>query len=144
MKLILVGLDGSNRAPHVLQAAIELARRFGAKLTLCRAVGVPHEVPPEAYSLSPTNLLGVIETEAKDYLDHVAKACPPEILGERVVQLGVPWQGVCEVAERLGVDLIVVGSHGYSGLDVILGTTAAKIVNHAKTSVLVVRGSLVD
>ena len=38
-----------------------------------------------------------------------------------------------------GADLIVVGSHGYSGIDHLLGTTAARVVNHADRSVLVVR-----
>jgi nucleotide-binding universal stress UspA family protein len=37
------------------------------------------------------------------------------------------------------VDLIVIGSHGYGALDHVLGTTAAKVVNHADRSVLVVR-----
>jgi universal stress protein F len=39
------------------------------------------------------------------------------------------------------VDMIVIGSHGYHGLDRVLGTTAAKVVNHADRSVLVVRDS---
>ena len=38
-------------------------------------------------------------------------------------------------------DLIVIGSHGYSGIDRLIGTTAAKVVNHAKQSVLVVRAA---
>ena len=37
------------------------------------------------------------------------------------------------------VDLIVIGSHGYGGIDRVIGTTAAKVVNHADRSVLVVR-----
>ena len=52
----------------------------------------------------------------------------------------MPWEGVCRVARERQVDLIVVGSHGYGGaMDHILGTTAAKIVNHADRNVLVVR-----
>jgi nucleotide-binding universal stress UspA family protein len=39
------------------------------------------------------------------------------------------------------VDLIVIGSHGYDALDRLLGTTAAKVVNHADRSVLVVRAA---
>jgi nucleotide-binding universal stress UspA family protein len=48
---------------------------------------------------------------------------------------------VCGAAKALDADLIVVGSHGYGTVDRLLGTTAAKIVNHAECSVLVVRPS---
>jgi nucleotide-binding universal stress UspA family protein len=55
------------------------------------------------------------------------------------VRVGVPWEAICAAARDTGADLIVVGSHGYSTLDRFLGTTAAKVVNHAPCSVLVVR-----
>ncbi|HXX83175.1 MAG TPA: universal stress protein, partial [Casimicrobiaceae bacterium] len=58
------------------------------------------------------------------------------------VEIGVPWRAVCDVAIADKVDLIVVGSHGYGGVDRIIGTTAAKIVNHAHCSVLVARKPL--
>jgi universal stress protein F len=53
--------------------------------------------------------------------------------------VGVPWQAVCSAAVDEHVDLIVIGSHGYGGVDHLLGTTAAKIVNHADRPVLVWR-----
>jgi nucleotide-binding universal stress UspA family protein len=43
------------------------------------------------------------------------------------------------MARSVEADLIVIGSHGYAGFDRLLGTTAAKVVNHAHCSVLVVR-----
>ena len=50
------------------------------------------------------------------------------------------FQANCYVlATGAGADCIVIGSHGYSGFDRILGTNAAKVVNHAECSVLVVR-----
>jgi nucleotide-binding universal stress UspA family protein len=140
MKLILVGLDASPRAESVLDAATELARRTGAKLILFRAVGVPHEIPVEAYTMTPANLAELLEREAKAYLDRLAATLPTALVAETVVHVGVPWQGVCAAADHHHADLIVIGSHGYSGLDRVIGTTAAKVVNHAKQSVLVVRG----
>ena len=55
------------------------------------------------------------------------------------VHVGTPWDTICREAKTLECDLVVLGSHGYSGLDRILGTTAAKVVNHCERSVLVVR-----
>jgi nucleotide-binding universal stress UspA family protein len=140
MDRILVGLDASPRSAGVLETAIELARRTGGKLILFRAVGVPHEIPVEAYSVSPATLAEMLEREAKKYLDKVAEATPRDMLAETLVHVGTPWQGICSAADQHKADMIVIGSHGYSGLDRLLGTTAAKVVNHAKQSVLVVRG----
>jgi nucleotide-binding universal stress UspA family protein len=144
MKLILVGLDASVRAEGVLDAAVDLARRTGNKLVLFRAVSIPHEIPVEAYTMSPASLVELLENDASRYLDDVSARVPPELLADRVMHIGVPWQGICDTADRLHAGLIVIGAHGYSGLDRVLGTTAAKVVNHAKQSVLVVRGRLSD
>lgn len=140
MDRILVGLDASERAADVLETAVDLARRTGGKLILFRAVGVPHEVPVEAYSMTPANLAELLEREARRYLDGLAATLPADLVAEVVVHVGTPWQGICAAADQRKVDMIVLGSHGYSGLDRLLGTTAAKVVNHAKQSVLVVRG----
>ncbi|MFO0761333.1 MAG: universal stress protein [Byssovorax sp.] len=139
MDRILVGLDASPRAKGVLDNAIELARRLGGKLVLFRAVGIPVEVPPEAYSMSPAALAEMLEEEAKKYLNRMAEAVPEGLLLETAVGIGTPWQSICHAAQEKKCDLIVIGSHGYSGIDKLIGTTAAKVVNHAQRSVLVVR-----
>jgi universal stress protein F len=140
MNRILVGLDASPRAEGVLRTATEMARATGGKIVLFRAVGVPHEIPVEAYSMTPANLAEMLEREAQKYLDEVAAKLPTGMVDAAVVHIGTPWQGICAVADKHQADLIVIGSHGYSGLDRVIGTTAAKVVNHAKQSVLVVRG----
>jgi universal stress protein F len=139
MERILVGLDASPRAKDVLETAINLARKVGGKLVLFRGVGIPIELPPDAYSMPPDALGNLLETEAKRYLDGVATAVPPELLAETRVGIGTPWKAVCTAAHEVKADLIVIGSHGYQGIDRLIGTTAAKVVNHADCSVLVVR-----
>lgn len=140
MNRILVGLDGSPRAEGVVGAAKELAQRTGGKLILFRAVGVPHEIPVEAYSMTPASLADLLEREATKYLEQVAATLPERMVAGTTVHVGTPWQGICAAADQHEADMIVIGSHGYSGLDRLIGTTAAKVVNHAKQSVLVVRG----
>jgi nucleotide-binding universal stress UspA family protein len=140
MKRILVGLDASPRAPETLKAAIDLATSVGGKLILFRAVGVPVEIPVEAYTMTPSSLAEMLERDAKLYLEQMAAALPKDRVEDTVVDVGTAWQCLCAAAERLQVDLIVIGSHGYSGLDRLIGTTAGKVVNHARQSVLVVRG----
>jgi len=139
MDRILVGLDGSARAAKVLHEGVELARRTGGKVFLFRAVGIPIEVPAEAYAMSPDSLADLLQAEARKYLDGMAAQVPAELLLGVEVGVGTPWRSICAEAEAQKIDLIVIGSHGYSGLDRLIGTTAAKVVNHAPCSVYVVR-----
>ena len=141
MKKILVGLDGSPRQKPVLDAAVELARRTGAKLVLFRAVSLPTELPPDAYTMQPAEVTKLLEKRAQTAVEEAAREVPSAILEKLQVAIGVPWQAICRAAQEEDVDLIVVGSHGYDTLDKVLGTTAAKIVNHADRAVLVVRAA---
>jgi nucleotide-binding universal stress UspA family protein len=140
MKRILVGLDTSPRAPSVLAEAVALATANpGCKLNLFHAVGLPAEIPASVYAFEGEDLYEVLARKARESLDALAATVPSQLLDRAEVILGVPWQAICREAKERDVDLIVVGSHGYSGLDRVIGTTAAKIVNHADRSVLVVR-----
>lgn len=139
MRRILVCLDGSTRSPDVLTAAVGAARADGAKLVLLRSVGMPPDVPQDFWKTTDEPLLDVLTRRAKTYLDECATSVPRELLERCEAVVGVPWQAICDTATRVEADLIVIGSHGYGGLDRLLGTTAAKVVNHAPCSVLVAR-----
>ncbi|MGA3120281.1 MAG: universal stress protein [Polyangiaceae bacterium] len=141
VKRILVALDGSARAARVLQAAVDQARAHGAQIVALRAIGLSPEVPQDFYKTTDRPLLDVLSSHARADLQERAAQIPADLLASDGVQVvvGVPWDAICHAARRLGVDLVVIGSHGYRGLDHVLGTTAAKVVNHAPCSVLVVR-----
>jgi nucleotide-binding universal stress UspA family protein len=139
MKQILVALDGSPRAPGVLAQAIATAQVRGARLVLMRSIGLPADVPQDLWRTTEEPLLDVLERRGKVYLEECAAEVPVDVRGGVHVVVGSPWQAICETAVKVQADLVVIGSHGYSGLDRLLGTTAAKVVNHASCSVLVVR-----
>ena len=138
LKKILVALDGSPRADGVLTYAVSLARIAGAKLILFRAFAIPPDMAL-AWPNSDRALELALRTQAEKYLDACAEKVPRELLDGVRVGLGAPWQAVCKAGRDENVDLLVIGSHGYSGIDHLLGTTAAKVVNHADRPVLVVR-----
>lgn len=139
MKKILVGVDGSPRAPLVLQYAADLAAQVNGKLTVVRVVTLPVELPPEAMTLSPNRLPDLLLDAARKDLHRLVAQIPPERLERSEVHLGTPWQVLCDIARNEASDLIVIGTHGYTALDRLIGTTAARVVNHAPCSVLVVR-----
>jgi nucleotide-binding universal stress UspA family protein len=139
MKRILVALDASPRAPAVLAAAVDLAQTMNAKILLLRAVGMPPELPGSGFAVPPTQVVDGIMLTAKRDLVELSSAVPQDLFEGATTEVGVPWDAICSVARAHDVDMIVIGSHGYRLLDRIIGTTAAKVVNHADRSVLVVR-----
>jgi nucleotide-binding universal stress UspA family protein len=138
-RTFLVALDTSERAPQVLAAAVTLARQAGARLHLFRTVGIPLELPLEAHATPARSVSELLHDEAERGLALLARAVPSALLGGTHVAVGTPWQAICDAATEQGADLVIVGSHGFGGLDRLLGTTAAKVVNHCPVSVLVVR-----
>jgi nucleotide-binding universal stress UspA family protein len=142
MKRILVALDSSSRAPKVLEAATRLAELTGAKLVLYRAITISPDVPREALVETDTRLEDLLVANARTDLQQIAEHVRPELLEQVVTAFATPWDGICRVARERDADLIVIGSHGYGGLDRLLGTVAAKVVNHADRNVLVVRTAL--
>jgi nucleotide-binding universal stress UspA family protein len=139
MKPYLVALDSSPRAAQVLAAAIALAQATSTKLVLFRAVGLPGDLPIEAYAMPPDGVVEVLEQRAKRELDEASRAIPAGVPFETRVEVGTPSQAICDAGKGVDAALIVLGSHGYSALDRLLGTTAARVVNHADRSVIVVR-----
>lgn len=139
MQRILCALDGSPNERNVLAAAVALARKLGGKLILFHAVSLPVPLPPSALAVPPDDIGVMLADEARAHLAELVRDVPPELIQRVQVEIGVPWRAVCDAAEADKADLIVVGSHGYGGVDRLIGTTAAKIVNHADCSVMVAR-----
>jgi nucleotide-binding universal stress UspA family protein len=139
MKRIMVAVDGSARAPTVAAAAARMAELSDAKLVLFRAIGIPSDMPREVLNLIDRSLEDLLISNAHAELERLAAALPKGRVERIVTPFATAWDGICRTARELDVDLIVIGSHGYSGIDRFLGTTAAKVVNHADRNVLVVR-----
>jgi nucleotide-binding universal stress UspA family protein len=142
VKRILVGLDGSPHERRILDAAVKLASALDGKLVLFHAVNLPTTLPPAALTVTPDEVGAMLAREAEQHLRALAGELGAGLVERVQVEVGVPWRAVCEAAAQDAADLIVVGSHGYGGIDHLIGTTAAKIVNHARCAVLVERTPL--
>ncbi len=109
MKRILVGLDGSPRAPAVLDAAVALAKTQGARVVLLRSVGLPPDVPQDFWRSTDEPLLEILKRRAKEYLDACVRQVPQEAFGGVEIAVGVPWQSICEMARAVEADVVVIG-----------------------------------
>lgn len=139
MKPILVCLDASPRAVFVLASAADLAARYGAAMCLLRVVGIPPEMNSLMSVQAGEDLVDTMTQHAQLELKQLARDVSQASIDSFHVQTGAPWDTICSEAKKLDCAMVVLGSHGYSGFDRILGTTAAKVVNHCDRSVFVVR-----
>jgi nucleotide-binding universal stress UspA family protein len=143
-KNIVVGTDGSDGATIALSTAIELAHAAGAKLHVVSAMKAPMSggfVGPEAMSVIPATPdwsdAARAELDAilgRASLDANAQAVEVEVHAE----IGAAAEALCQVAETVGADLIVVGSRGMKGGRRFLGSVPNSVSHHAPCSVLIV------
>jgi nucleotide-binding universal stress UspA family protein len=120
--------------------AVAEAQSNGAELVLLRAVGIPADSPYTGTAMSPTDVLNVLEQRAEVDLTELARdLIPAGVPWKVLVDTNTAWPAICSTAQAIDAALIVIGAHGYGAIDRMLGTTAARVVNHADRSVLVVR-----
>lgn len=138
-KNILVPIDVSQAESSklALDAAAKLANSAGAKLTLLNVVA---DVPNLVAAQLPADFSDKAASAASDQLGSIAKSCGlDEGSYETLVGQGPAYHEILEQAAKMGADLIVMASHRPELSDYLLGTVAARVVRHAKCSVLVVR-----
>ena len=137
----LVPIDFSTYADQALDYAIRLAGTLNARLTLLHVI---QPVPMAGVDMGvtlPETYLQELEGEAQRSMEGaLARVTAAGLTGERVILYGVPLQEIVNTARARQVDLIIMGTHGRTGLlHVLLGSVAEQVVRLAPCSVLVVR-----
>jgi nucleotide-binding universal stress UspA family protein len=131
---ILVPVDFSNCSKKALEYAVPLAKQFSAEVTLL------HVVQPDAATCEMPSLQVQTIQEAAKALDTVRESIGGTVHSNAAVRTGIPHLEIVEAAKELNVDLIILSTHGRTGLaHVVLGSTAERVVRRAGCPVLVVR-----
>jgi nucleotide-binding universal stress UspA family protein len=140
LKTILVPVDFSHCTREALDFAVLLARQFGASLAVLNVITPYYAVDP--YGMNPP---GDFEPDllscADKQLHHLVRSTlPPEVPAQTLVRRGRPANEIIEAAKELDADLIVIPTHGHTGLKhVVFGSTAEYVVRHAVCPVLTLR-----
>jgi len=137
-KHILGCVDFSENSTRALDEVGEYARANGSKVTLIHISDTQAFIPPQSV---------LEQSSSTDEAAHRAELAKlrDQHLADVEVELAVlsdhaPAKAICEYAEKHGVDLIVVGSHGRGGVERwLIGSVAERVVRHATTNVYVVR-----
>lgn len=142
-KHILVPVDGSSTAQQAVDKVIGLARAFGSRVTAIFVLDpYPFTGVGADFAYGQAEYLSAATAEANKAID-AAKAAFKDagISAESsIVESHAAWRGVVETADALKADLIVMGSHGRSGLEkLVLGSVTQAVLSHTKIAVMVVR-----
>lgn len=141
IQTILVPTDFSEIAAQALQVACSLARDHGAKLVLMSA---PLPPPPSAEGYVPFEDYAGLSGEAECQLTAVAKNIADLPIKTRVL-VGSAGPAIVETAKAVQADLIVMGTHGRSGLmRVLMGSVAEYVLRHAPCPVLAIKPKVAD
>jgi nucleotide-binding universal stress UspA family protein len=155
---ILVPIDYSDDAQHAVQWGASLAEKYGATLRLLHVIPTAvEEVYPEGGGLmSPTpsyhevrapgrwtpqpiiiDRVDTAQTELRDFaVTHLQDAVPVQVH----IAVGKPAEEIVRVAQEEGVDLVVMGTHGRTGVrHLLLGSVAEDVTRHAPCPVFTVR-----
>jgi len=141
-KRILCPIDFSDASRVALETACELARRFGAKVALFHAYPVPGYTFPDGSFVASTKMLEELAEQARRHLDEwKALAEAAGIAGvETATAVGEPAHEIVAFATEQHSDLLVLGTHGRTGLThALMGSVAERVVRKAPCPVLTVR-----
>jgi nucleotide-binding universal stress UspA family protein len=140
---ILVPTDFSKHSNNALTYAVAFAEKFGAELHLLHVVQDLALFIPDAVTAMPPVALPVdqITLAAREALDRVIREQGLERFTVRPeVREGTPFAEIIRCAREKDIDLIVMGTHGHTGLaHMLLGSVTEKVVRKAPCPVLTVR-----
>lgn len=139
---ILVPIDFSASADQALDFAMALARKLPARLTLLHVIHIiPLGITDGGASL-PLAYIETLEADVRTSLETYRKRVTEAGIEAEVMSVhGIPFQSIIDVARDKQVDMIIMGTHGRTGLKhILLGSVAEKVVRLAPCPVLITRG----
>jgi len=138
---ILVASDFSDHAAHALSYAAALSQKFEAPLVIVHVYSSPVIPVPDGYVIVSASELADLRARLQEGIDKEKQRAIGlgAISVETVLAEGTPWEQIATTARDQGCDLIVMGTHGRTGLShLILGSVAEKVVRKADCAVLTV------
>ena len=146
-QVILVTTDFSAVGDHAIGHAFRLAADHGAKVVLYHVIETPiSPVPVYAHYYPTAVFTPEVELQMKEDAEKALRDRVPregdlsQVAHEEKVTHGLPSEEIVRVAKEVGADLIVISTHGHTGLKhLLLGSVAERVVRHAPCAVFVVR-----
>jgi len=142
IKKVLVPIDFSDYSKNSLRYAVNFAKQFNAEIYLIYVLE-PVIYPPD-FSMGQIAIPSINaewDERAREELENLAKTeIPDGINVKTILKNGKPFLEIIDTASEENIDLIIIATHGHSGVEHILfGSTAEKVVRKAPCPVLTLR-----
>jgi nucleotide-binding universal stress UspA family protein len=141
-KRICCPIDFSDASRAAMEVAADLARRSGADLVLLHAYPIPGYTFPDGSVVASPKMMQDLADQAERHLQEwrgdAAKIAGSPVTTQKAI--GEPAAEIVAFARSAGVDLVVVGTHGRTGIEhALMGSVAERVVRRAHCPVLTVR-----
>lgn len=141
MKLILVPTDFSEHAEDALKVAAQIAKKNGSEIIVLHMLELPSQMNDAVLGGASIPETMLFMKKANEMLDEVSSR--PYLDGipvTEIVKMDKPIHGISQVSKDYNVDLIVMGSHGSSGIEeLLIGSNTEKVVRNSEIPVLVIK-----
>ncbi len=142
-KRIFCPIDFSDASRAAMEMGADLARRFGGELLLLHAYPVPGYTFPDGSVVASPKMMQDLADQAKKHLDEWRAEAEKLVGASRVsaeTAIGEPAAEILAFAKARKADLVVMGTHGRTGLEhALMGSIAERVVRRAHCPVLTVR-----
>lgn len=136
--LLAIDLNDPTSCERLFPTAAAFCDKFASKLYIMTVV--PDFGLAAVSQFFPDNYADTVVDRARKELEKLAKAhLPAKAEVEELVAYGTPYTEILDAAQRIVCDLVIMASHRPELQDYLLGPNAARVVRHAKCSVMVVR-----
>lgn len=141
MKRILVPTDFSKMADNALNVAAQLARRHHAEIFLLHTLELPYtQIDAMSSHSELPEALFFMKLADKRFKEVLRRDNLQDITVHRVVEFDETLSGILESCKKNDIDLIIMGSHGVSGLrEMFIGSNTEKVVRSSKIPVLAIK-----
>jgi len=141
IKKILCPVDFSEFTNDIIMFAVEIAKRFDAELHLLHVIPNLNYFTPYESFMTPENLVAIersIEKEVEKDFEKIAKKI--DIPFKKVIKTGVAFVEIIDYIKEESISLVVMGTHGRSGIEhILIGSVAEKVVRKSPCPVLTIR-----
>jgi len=140
---VLIPTDGSTASEGAIEHAIDLAKQYGATLHALYVVDSGTYSSLEAAADVVADELRAEGSEAVEAI--AARAEDGGVTAETAIETGVVHKSIVDYVDREGIDLVVMGTHGRTGVDrFLLGSVAEKVIRTADAPVMTVRAQAAE
>jgi nucleotide-binding universal stress UspA family protein len=144
LRRILVPIDFSGKSRQALEIAVPLAKQYGGRIFLVHVAQPPAvsawQLIPGGEHYLTMDISNIIGPARKELEALAVRRVPVELRGRTLVREGNPYSEITSAARRLKADLIVISTHGHTGMRrMLIGSVAERVVRHAPCAVLTVR-----